>query len=562
MMTSAFNALPIRPEFLSALAEMGFETPTPIQAKAIPVLLEGERDVIGLAQTGTGKTGAFGLPLLQEIIPGEKYPQALILCPTRELCLQITRDLMRFSSHLRQIRVAAVYGGASMTQQKRLIQAGAQVIVATPGRLLDLINRKWIQLSCVTRLVLDEADEMLTMGFQDDIEAILSTLPETHRTWVFSATMPPSIVQLTTRYMHDPLEISTDDRKETPRAIAHVCYIIQEKNRYEALKRLVAETRELYALVFCRTRVETRNISEQLFRDGIPADALHGDLSQAQRDTVMRKFRSGTLKILVATDVAARGIDIHGISHVIHYSLPDDLETYTHRSGRTARAGKSGISAVLATPRDRRRLTEIERRLNFKFTQEQVPSGTAICQRQLTEWALSVAETPISAPSEGDLIAAVVASLSHLDKESLIRKMVGLQFSDLIRSYQDAGDINVPLEPDRSRASIKDHHARKLKATRRFFINVGRLDKLNEGALVRLICEKSGIRSHRIGVIDLKREFSFFEIDQRAASRVQHALKNTRLDGRNVTVREVRENRRRAPQRRRDRKNRRLKQKN
>lgn len=547
-----FREMGIRAELLRALEEMGFETPTPIQAAALPELLDGRRDFIGLAQTGTGKTAAFGLPLLQRVDRTLARPQGVVLCPTRELCLQITGDLKRHARYLPGIRVAAVYGGASIANQIRQMRGGAQIVVATPGRLIDLMQRRAADLSRVACCVLDEADEMLNMGFQEDIDRILEKMPDGRQTWLFSATMPPGVAAIARNYLEDPRKVSLGGRNRIAPNITHTCYVMNERHRYQGLKRIIDFTPGMFGLVFCRTRKETQGVAESLIQDGYRADALHGDLSQAQRDHVMRKFRRQSIRLLVATDVAARGLDVDAITHIIHYNLPDDSETYTHRSGRTARAGRSGVSIALTTPREVGRLRSMERANAMRFEFKKFPEGRAICERQFDGFVDRIVETPVDRESFGDYLPAVCRALAGFDREELILRFMAAGFTRFMEDYRDAGDINASVRPP---AGARTGNGRKPRldasGTRRFFINVGRLDQINEGAIVRLVCDHTGIRSHQIGRIELKREFSFFEVARNAGDKVLRKLKDVQLDGRRVQVRDAERNKPRSKRGRR-----------
>jgi ATP-dependent RNA helicase DeaD len=543
-----FKETGLNADLLRAIDALGFETPMPIQAAALPALLDGGRDFIGLAQTGTGKTAAFGLPLLQHIDAALARPQGVILCPTRELCLQITDDLKGYARYLPRIGVAAVYGGASIAHQIRQLRNGAQIIVATPGRLIDLMQRRAADLSAIATCVLDEADEMLNMGFQEDIDRILDGMPAGRKTWLFSATMPSGVAAIARNYLNDPCTVSVNRIQRMAPNITHSCYVMDGRNRYQGLKRIIDATPGIFGLVFCRTRKETQTVAESLIQGGCRADALHGDLSQAQRDHVMRKFRRQSIRLLVATDVAARGLDVDAISHIIHYNLPDDPETYTHRSGRTARAGRSGISMVLATPREMGRVRHIERTNAMRFEFARFPDGRAICKRQLDGFVNRIVETPVDREAFADFLPAVTKALAGLDREQLILRFMAPGLNRFMDDYRKAGDINAAARPSKARPSGSrrpvrpgkpekgGHVCPAMPGARRFFINVGRLDKINEGAIVRLVCDHSGIRSQQIGRIELKREFSFFEVARGAADKVRRSLKDVQLDGRRVTV--------------------------
>ena len=559
-----FQELGLNAELVRAVSDLGFSTPMPIQTKAIPVLLKGRQDFVGLAQTGTGKTGAFGLPLLQRMDRSVPKPQAVILCPTRELCIQITDDLKQFSRHLQGVHTVAVYGGASIVDQMRRIKRGAQVIVATPGRLLDLLQRKAVNMAQVSVAVLDEADEMLNMGFKEDIDRILDALPRQRHIWLFSATMPRGVAAIAAKYLADPVKITIGGKQRSPQNITHACYTMREKDRYAALKRVLDFSPGIFGLVFCRTRKQTQAVAAALMQDGYDADALHGDLSQSQRDYVMRKFRQRTIRILVATDVAARGLDVDDITHVIHYNLPDETEVYTHRSGRTARAGKHGASLALVNMKEKYRIQLIEKRCKIHFDWGKLPDGPAICKKQLLHQIDKIVDTEVNDADIAAYLPAIHTALSGLDKEELIKRFVSAEFSRFIEYYRHAGDINVKprkkvtgtkkpkshLKPHKKYAAGPEAAQSKPpvtsrlngRKTQRFFINVGRLDKINAGAIVRLICDHAGIRSNKIGQIDLKREFSFFEVEQRVADKVSQSIQNARLDGRAVKVQAILEN--------------------
>ncbi|MFZ7113409.1 MAG: DEAD/DEAH box helicase [Desulfatiglandales bacterium] len=543
-----FKTLGLNPALVKAVEGLGFQSPMPIQEEAIPVLLSGERDFVGLAHTGTGKTAAFGLPLIQRIDVSLPRPQGLVMCPTRELCLQITLDLKAFARHVKGIGIVAVYGGASISTQSKQLRQGAQIIVATPGRLLDLIDRKAVNLSQVSCAVLDEADEMLNMGFQEDIDRILGQVPVHRRIWLFSATMRAGVAAVVRHYLINPVEMTVGGRNRGPENIEHTCYMIHEKDRYEALKRIMDFTPNMFGLVFCRTRRETQKVAEALIQDGYMAEALHGDLSQAQRDYVMRKFRQRTVRVLVATDVAARGLDVEDITHVIHYNLPDEAETYTHRSGRTARVGKSGASVALVNTKEMGRIRELEKRIDIRFRFGKVPKGRAICEKQLFGLVGKIVDTEVKHEEIAEYLPAVYDALGRFDKEELITRFVSAEFNRILEYYRHTGDINVKAQSRTPESSVpsnrpsKRKDATKGKRTQRFFISVGRLDKVNEKGMVRLICDKSGIQPSMIGDIALKREFSFFEVEKSAAGKVRKSFHNVLLGGRPVEIRKVLEN--------------------
>jgi ATP-dependent RNA helicase DeaD len=539
-----FTDLGLSPETLKSIQALGFEIPTPIQVQSIPILLEGERDFIGLASTGTGKTAAFGLPLLERVDPSIEMPQGIVLCPTRELCLQITDDLRNFSKHRSELKVVAVYGGSNIATQIRDLKRSAQIIVATPGRLLDLIERRAAKLDQVSVVVLDEADEMLNMGFKEELDAILSKAPRERVTWLFSATMAKGVARIAQNYQHDPIEVSVGGRNEAAANIEHYCFMVHEKDRYAALKRILDYLPEIYGLVFCRTRAETQQVAEKLMADGYSAEALHGDLSQTQRDYVMRKFRKKSVRVLVATDVAARGIDVDDITHVIHYKLSDEVAAYTHRSGRTARAGKSGVSIALINMHERRRIAELERRNNIRIRSEKVPDARAICENQLLALIHRVVDIEVNEEEIRDYLPPAYEALCHLDKKEIIKRFVAAEFNHFLDYYRDAEDINAKAKPRRERQvgqprSDNQKRRGRMQAydTKRFSINVGRVHKVNAGAIVRLVCEHAGIPSNQIGAIDLGRDQSFFEVSKEAVTSIRKGMENLKLDGRRVSIR-------------------------
>jgi ATP-dependent RNA helicase DeaD len=530
-----FDELGLQRRLLKAVEALGFEQPTPIQEKVIATLLEDPKDLVGLAQTGTGKTAAFGLPLLQLTDFKHRGPQGLVICPTRELCLQITQDLIQYARYLEDAQFVAVYGGSSITQQIRSLKMGAQVIVATPGRLLDLIRRKAVRIAEIRICVLDEADEMLSMGFQEELDEIMKLTPATKHTWLFSATMPSEAARIARAYMTDPVEVTIGRPNVSAANIEHTCYVIKEKDRYPALKRLIDFEPDIYGLIFCRTREETRSVAEKLMKEGYNAEALHGDLSQEQRNTIMRKFRERTLQILVATDVAARGLDVDAITHVINYNLPDEAERYTHRSGRTARAGKSGASLVLVNTREARRIQDLERRSGVRFTMGRIPLGRDICEKQLYAMVEKMVRVEVNRQEIEPYLPPVYKTLRHLDKEELIQRFVSVEFNRFLDYYRHSEDLNAARTAGRKpRAKSQRIPGKPMQ---RLFINVGRMDNIREGAIVRLICEKAGIGSDKIGQIQLKREYSLFDVDKEVAARVIKSLKGARLDKRKVDIR-------------------------
>ena len=443
---NGFEQFNLTPELQQSIAALGFETPTPVQLAVIPVLLEGRRNMVALAQTGTGKTAAFGIPVLQRVDASRNEIQTVILCPTRELCLQVCRDLKQFAKHSKAVRSVAIYGGASIDNQLRALRNGVHIVVATPGRLHDMLRRKGLDLSLATCVVLDEADEMLSMGFEEDLNAIMAAIPEGVQKLLFSATMPRQVAQLRGAYMKDALEITIGSRNAGAENVTHECYMIHEKDRYLALKRIVDSTPQIYGLIFCRTRVETQETAANLMKDGYSADALHGDLTQIQRDRVMAAFRERTIRMLVATDVAARGIDVTDLTHVINYQLPDDLESYTHRSGRTGRAGKSGISVVLINMREKWKIKHIEQRIGKHFAFKPVPSGHAVCEAQLLQFMERAKAVTVNEPQIAPFMPAIFETLEGLTREQLIKHFASLELNRFLEYYRDTPDISAPVE--------------------------------------------------------------------------------------------------------------------
>src|SRR5690606_26944460 len=438
-----FLELGIRHEIVNAITELGFEKPSPIQEKAIPVLLTGNDDFVGLAQTGTGKTAAFGLPLLEQLDFSFNQPQALVLCPTRELCLQIAKDLEKYAKNLDNVHVVAVYGGANIGDQLRQIRRGVQIVVATPGRMLDIIGRNAIDFSNVRYVVLDEADEMLNMGFQEDINNILSETPDDKKTWLFSATMPKEVRRIAQNYMNDPKELTVGTKNTGNENIEHQYFMIKAKDKYAAFKRIVDYYPEIFGIVFCRTKIETQEIAEALIKDGYNADSLHGDLSQQQRDKVMKRYRERNLQLLIATDVAARGIDVNDVTHVINYSLPDETENYTHRSGRTARAGKTGISISLINVKEMSKIRHIEKIIGKEFIRKQVPQGTEVCEKQLLSLVDKVHNVEVHEDQITAFLPQIMESMQDLSKEEVIKKFASLECDRFMNYYQDAPDLNM-----------------------------------------------------------------------------------------------------------------------
>lgn len=524
-----FASLGLSPGLVESVELLGFETPTPIQEQAIPVLLKGTQDFVGLAQTGTGKTAAFGLPLLELINVQERDTQALILAPTRELTLQITNDLENFSEKFKAFTIVAVYGGASVGEQVRKVKRGAQVIVATPGRLIDLIDRKVVRLENIRYVVLDEADEMLNMGFKEDLDKILSFTPDSKVTWLFSATMPREVRSIMKNYMTDPFELTVGEQNKGNVNIEHRYVLVQEREKYAALKRILDFTPEIFGLIFCRTRIDTQRVAEMLIKDGYNADSLHGDLTQQQRDRVMMKFRSRALQILVATDVAARGIDVEDITHVIHLNMPDEMEFYTHRSGRTARAGKKGISIALVSRGEQGRLKQIEKSLKSKVKQMLVPTGTEVCQKQLLALMHRVREVKVNEEEMEALLPAVYEELNALSKQEIIKRFASVEFNRFLDYYRNAPDLN-------ETANDRDGGGGRYRTGTRFFINLGKMDGVDKSGMLEILDEYAGLEKKDIGKIDLKGAYSFFEVEKGQEDRVIRGFNGIEFKGRPVRV--------------------------
>lgn len=519
-------------ELLDAISDLGFINPTPIQEKTIPLLLESDEDIIAFAQTGTGKTAAFGLPSVQLTDVSKHHTQTLVLAPTRELCLQITKDMKDFAKNSAGLRVLAVYGGSSIENQIRDLKKGAQIVVATPGRAKDLLKRRKLNIDRIDRIVLDEADEMLTMGFKDDLDAILSKTPDDKQTLLFSATMSKEMARITKKYMHDPIEVQVAKMNVGTTNVDHILFETTARNRFEALKRIIDVNPNIYSIVFCRTRRETNEIAHKLGHAGYNADAINGDLSQAQRDDVMGRFRTKRLQILVATDVAARGIDVNDLTHVINYNLPDEPEIYTHRSGRTGRAGKSGISVVIVHTRETKKIKAIERFSGITFKKELIPTGEEICQAQLFTLMDKIDKIEVDEDRIAPFLPKIYEKLDDLSREDLIKHMVSAEFNRFLSYYKNAADINVKEDKRQPRS-----HRSSVGFTR-FFINLGKKDKLNPARLIGLINEALDDSSIEIGRIDLMATFSFFEIDSAAAERLHKNINNNNMvfNGRRISV--------------------------
>ncbi|SFT16246.1 DEAD/DEAH box helicase [Sphingobacterium wenxiniae] len=537
-----FLDLGIRHEVVNAITEMSFEKPSPIQEKAIPVLLTGNDDFVGLAQTGTGKTAAFGLPLLELIDFTQKHPQALVLCPTRELCLQIAKDLEKFAKYIDNVSVVAVYGGANISDQLRQIRRGVQIVVATPGRMLDIIGRNAIDFSNVKYVVLDEADEMLNMGFQEDINNILSETPDTKKTWLFSATMPREVRRIAQNYMTDPHELTVGTKNTGNANIEHHYYLIKAKDKYAAFKRIVDYYPEIFGIVFCRTKIETQEIAEALVRDGYNADSLHGDLSQQQRDKVMKRYRDRSLQLLIATDVAARGIDVNDVTHVINFSLPDEVENYTHRSGRTARAGKTGVSLSLVNVKEQGKIRRIEKIIGKPFVKKEVPQGTEVCEKQLFAIVDKIRNVDINEEQINPFLPTIMESMQDLSKEDIVKRLASLEFNRFLEYYQNAPDLNLDARDSRSRdggerGDRDDRRSRTAsKGYTRLFMNLGSVDEFSRGDMLGFICNNANIPGKSVGKIDLKGVFTFFEVEDAEVNKVFEGFKGVDYNGRQVRI--------------------------
>lgn len=516
---------------------MGYESPMPVQEEVIPFLLGDDNDVIALAQTGTGKTAAFGLPILQKIDVTTYHPQALVLCPTRELCLQIADDLNDYSKYIDNLKVLPVYGGSSIESQIKTLKRGVHVVVATPGRLLDLMNRKTVDLSLVKNVIMDEADEMLNMGFTDSINAILAEVPENRNMLLFSATMPKEIANITKKYMKNPKEIVIGNKNEGNKNIRDIYYMVQARDKYLALKRIADFYPNIYGIVFCRTRKETQEIADKLIQDGYNADSLHGELSQAQRDAVMQKFRIRNLQLLVATDVAARGLDVDDLTHVINYGLPDDTESYTHRSGRTGRAGKTGTSIAIINLREKGKMREIERIIGKKFIQGEMPTGKQICEKQLLKVIDELEKVKVNEDEICDFMPDIYRKLDWLSKEDLIKRMVSLEFNRFLDYYRDREEIEIATGSERSAKSGERGSSARQAAPgfKRLFINLGKMDNFFPNELISLLNSNTRGRVE-LGRIDLMQKFSFFEVEEKEAGNVVKALNRANWNGRKVSV--------------------------
>ncbi|MFX0556773.1 DEAD/DEAH box helicase [Maribacter sp. CXY002] len=530
-----FEALGLEKSLLDAIKDLGFESPSEVQEKAIPILLESDTDLVALAQTGTGKTAAFGFPLIQKIDRDSRTTQGLILSPTRELCLQITNELQLYSKYEKNINVVAIYGGASITEQARQIKRGAQIVVATPGRMKDMINRKLVDISKIDYCILDEADEMLNMGFFEDIKDILSNTPNEKSTWLFSATMPKEVSVIAKKFMHSPQEITVGAKNSGATTVQHEYYVVGGRDRYPALKRLADTNPDIFSVVFCRTKRDTQKVAEKLIEDGYNAGALHGDLSQNQRDLVMNSFRKKQIQMLVATDVAARGIDVDDITHVINYQLPDEIETYTHRSGRTGRAGKSGISMVIVTRSEMRKIKAIENKIKQDFISKKIPTGMEICEIQLYHLANKIKDTEVN-PEIDNYLPAINDVLQGIDREELIKKIVSVEFTRFYNYYNKTKDLNTS-DTSRDNGESRDRGTdAPTSGSVRYFINVGEKDGYDWMSLKDFIRDTVGLGKEDVFKVDVKDSFSFFNTDAEVSEQILKTFTEFKVDGRFVNV--------------------------
>ncbi|MFN5135663.1 MAG: DEAD/DEAH box helicase [Chitinophagaceae bacterium] len=562
-----FEALGLEERLMKAITEKGFSIPTPIQEKSIPVLLSGTTDLIGLAQTGTGKTAAFGLPLLQLIDEEKKFPQALVVCPTRELCMQIVKEIELFKKYQKGMNVVAVYGGASIGMQIRDIKRGVQIIVATPGRLIDLIERKAINLGEIQYVVLDEADEMLNMGFQDDIEFILQNTPKKESTWLFSATMPPEIRKVSRKYMKSPVEVTVGQMNTANVNIDHQYFVVSSQHRYEALKRLIDFNPGIYGIIFTRTKIDAQQIAEKLTREGYDIDALHGDLTQQQRDSVMGQFRERTLQLLIATDVAARGIDVKDITHVINYELPDDMEVYTHRSGRTGRAGKTGICMSIVHSREVGKIKQIERIVKSPFHKFEIPTGKDVCRKQFFAFMDKIISTDVSNEEYETYVPMLQEKFAEMSKEEILKRVAAMEFDRFLKYYENAEDLNI-RERSRSfdkfskdggrgdrtdrrrermvsehgggeRKPYRDTQGRDFKGGGNYtklFVNLGTKDGFYKASFLQFILDMSELRKDVLGKIDMRELNSWVEVESGAAKQMMKAIDGKKFKGRSIRM--------------------------
>ena len=554
---NAFEALGLNEQLVQAITEMGFENPTPIQEQAIPVLLSGTTDFVGLAQTGTGKTAAFGLPVIQLVNINERHPQALIVCPTRELCLQITNDLATYTKHSRGLMTEAVYGGASISMQIRNLKRGVHIVVATPGRLIDLIERKAIDLQKVKYVILDEADEMLNMGFRDDIDFVLKNTINRESIWLFSATMPPEVRAIAKNFMTDPKEITVGKKNSGNVNIDHQFFIVAAHQRYETLKRYIDFNPGMYGIIFTRTKLDAQDIAEKLVREGYEIEALHGDLTQQQRDKVMGRFRSKHLQLLIATDVAARGIDVDGITHVINYELPDDMEVYTHRSGRTARAGKTGICISICHIRESYKIKQLERMVNAQFHKLDVPSGKDVCRKQFFHFMDKLMQADISSGDYETYMADLQEKFADVSKEEVLQRVAALEFNHFLKYYENAQDLNSNLRGSDIRGTERRNDAGSRESSNRdgsrrerssfqhdngytrLFVNLGTKDGFYKASFLQFILDESNLNKEVLGKIDMKEMNTWVEVDKAAAAQMIKGIDGKKHNGRQVRMNEA-----------------------
>jgi len=526
---NTFDQLGLQENILKAIKELGFETPMPVQEAVIPRIIENNTDIVALAQTGTGKTAAFGLPLLQLIDPDNKKTQALILSPTRELCMQIASDLNSYSKYMPDIKVTAIYGGASIEAQAKQLRAGTQIIAATPGRMLDMIMRKYADLSEVRFLVLDEADEMLDMGFEEDVQSIIESTPKDRHTFLFSATMPTDVEKIARRYMKNPETLSMGQRNIGATNVKHIYYLTHARDRYTVLKRVADFHPEMYAIIFCRTRQETQEIADSLIRDGYDADALHGDLSQSQRDHVMKKFRDKHLNMLVATDVAARGIDVSDLTHVINYQLPDDSDNYIHRSGRTGRAGKDGVSISIINMKEKGRIKMLERQIGKPFSAGKIPSGRQVCEKQLYHLIDRMENVNVIEDEINDFLPVIYKKLEGMSKEEIIKRFVSIEFNSFLEYYRDSKDLNVDESRERSDRSEGGSFTR-------LFMSIGRKDGLTVPKLLGMVNEYTHSRDLKVGRVELGDTFTFIEVETKFLPLFMASFKDQTMNERPIRV--------------------------
>ncbi len=537
---TTFNNNTLNPNIIQAIEELGFKTPTDIQEKVIPAILETDNDLIALAQTGTGKTAGFGLPLIQQITDYSAKNQALILCPTRELCLQINNDLIAYTKYTKKLKTIAVYGGASIVPQLADLKKGVHIVVGTPGRTLDLIKRKALNVKNIKFLVLDEADEMLQMGFKDELDAILESTPKEKRTLLFSATMPQEVRKIASNYMNNAIELQAEKTNTKNALIKHHYYLVNRSNKYLTLKRIADINPDIYGIIFCRTRRETKEIADKLMQDGYNADALHGDLSQSQRDFVMQRFRQRHLQILVATDVAARGLDVNNLTHVINYNLPDESEIYVHRSGRTGRAGNEGISIAIVSQTEAQKLKRIEKLISAKFERKQVPNGEEICKKRLFNLIDKVENVTIDEEQINSFLPEVTKKLSWLTRDELIKRFVSVEFNRFLEYYKDSQDLNISADKKGTKSKDKKIKGKgKVNGFARFYINIGSKHKVNASTLIGMINQYSKNKDIEIGKIDILRNFSFFEVDKNYKELIKESFVNKKQNNVALLVEEA-----------------------